>query len=206
MSLMNAKHRWNDPEFLRTVQPFISKIMVGGAHLAGADLAGISIGSGPVKELWNTNLYQATIDTVDLSDASISGSMNETTLRNSRFVGAHLDRCLLQKSQITDCDFSRSKLIVSLDDSTFERCSFRQSNFGTGSAGEYGGRRVRFIGCDFGEATFHRVEFRATQFIDCNLAGARFVACDLRGAKVMGGNVPNTTQFEKMDPPDWASA
>ena len=69
---------------------------------------------------------------------------------------------------------------------------------------EYGGRRVKFVGCDFSDATFKGVEFRASRFIDCIFYGTSFSACDFRGVKAEGGVMPNASQFEKMDVPVWA--
>lgn len=199
------KQRWTEPAFVQSLAPVLSKITAGSAVLSGIDIAGISIGSGPVEALRNANLYKARIESVDLSDSELSGSMNEVEMKNTRFLRASLDRCLIRNAHVADCDFSSAKLIVSLDDSVFERCVFHSAVFAGGKAGaEYGGRRVKFIHCDFGGASFKSIEFRATQFIDCNLSNVKFVGCDLRGTKVTGGQVPNARQFEKMDPPAWA--
>ena len=140
-----------------------------------------------------------------MSYADLACSLNEVQLRQVRLAGAELDRCSLEKSQVTECDFSNAKLIVNLDDSFFEGCKFIGTAFSGGKAlAEYGGRRVRFTRCDFSDALFKRVEFRATHFIDCTFDRTRVTGCDLRGAKVEGGVAPLAFQFEQMDVPSWA--
>jgi uncharacterized protein YjbI with pentapeptide repeats len=200
-----ARQRWADPSFQLQVMPVIASITNGPAALVGVDLAGISVGQGPVQQLWNVNLYQAKLQGVDLSFAKLACSMNETELERVRFAGAELDRCLLRKAKLLNCDFEDAKLIVNLDDSVCEGCSFIRASFLGGKAGaEYGGRRVKFIGCDFTGAVMKGIEFRASQFLDCNFEGARFVQCDLRGVRAEGGFLPMASQFEKMDVPTWA--
>lgn len=169
------------------------------------DLAGIAVGQGPIEQLWNVNLYQARLEDVDMSYAQLACSMNESELKHVRLAHAELDRCLVRKARLFDCDFEGAKLIVNLDDSVCERCNFARASFLGGKAGaEYGGRRVKFVACDFTGAVFKGVEFRATQFIDCSFAGAQFIQCDLRGVRVEGGSVLLASQFEKMDIPEWA--
>lgn len=174
--------------------------------LSDADMAGIAIGeAGPFKELWGINLYQAKLESSNMSYAALACSLSESELRRVRFVGAELDRCLVKKARIVDCDFASAKLIVNLDDSICEGCQFSGAAFLGGKSGaEYGGRRVKFIECNFSGALFKRVEFRASQFVDCVFDDARFIACDFRGVKAEGGILPLISQFEGMDTPVWA--
>lgn len=206
LSKKDAKKRWSDPAFQANAAPLVSRLVSGTITLSDADIAGISIGmEGPVKELWDISLYQAKLHDVDMSYADLACSLNEAQLRQVRLAGAELDRCSMEKAQVTECDFSNAKLIVNLDDSFFEGCKFIGTPFSGGRAGvEYGGRRVRFTRCDFSDALFMRVEFRATHFIDCTFDRTQFTQCDLRGAKVEGGVPPLTSQFDKMDVPTWA--
>lgn len=186
--------------------PLIAELAKGAAVLANVDLAGIVIGlTGPIKELWEVNLYRAKLEDVNMSFAKLACSLSETTFQRVTFVGSEFDRCLMRKAQIVDCDFSNTKLIVNLDDSNFEGCKFLGAAFSGGKAGaEYGGRRVKFSGCDFSGAIFKGIELRASLFVDCVFKGARFVECDLRGVKVEGEFPPVAKQFEKMDVPAWA--
>jgi uncharacterized protein YjbI with pentapeptide repeats len=200
-----VRQRWTDSSFQQEVMPLIAAIANGPAALAGVDLAGISVGQGPIQQLWSVNLYQAKLEDVDMSYADLACSMNETDMKRVRLAGAELDRCLIRKARLFNCDLEGAKLIVNLDDSVCEGCSFVRASFLGGKAGaEYGGRRVKFVGCDFTGAVFKGVEFRASQFVDCNFEGARFVQCDLRGDRAEGGILPRTSQFEKMDAPAWA--
>lgn len=202
-----ARQRWADPSFQQQLMPVIAAMENGPVAFIGADLAGISIGEGPVPQLWNVNLYQARLEDVDMSYAKLACSMNEAELKRVRLAGAELDRCLLRKARLFNCDFEGAKLVVNLDDSVCEECSFIQTSFLGGKAGaEYGGRRVRFVSCDFAGAVFKGVEFRATQFVDCSFERARFVQCDLRGVRAEGGFLPVASQFEKMEVPEWATS
>jgi uncharacterized protein YjbI with pentapeptide repeats len=206
LSKKDAKKRWSDPAFQANAAALVSRMVSAPIALSDVDIAGISIGvEGPVKKLWHINLHQAKLHNVDMSYSDLRGSLNETELRHVRLVGAKLDRCLLKKAKVTECDFSNAKLIVNLDDAVFEGCRFIGTAFSaTKSLAEFGGRRVRFTRCDFSDAVFKRVEFRATHFIDCTFDRTQFIQCDLRGAKVEGGVAPLASQFDKMDAPTWA--
>jgi uncharacterized protein YjbI with pentapeptide repeats len=201
-----ARARWHDTEFQRKYCPLVAELTKEGSVLDGVDLAGASVGlEGPIAELWNINFYRAHITNTDMRYAQFSCSLSESIIDKTLFSEAEFDRCLIRKAQLTECDFARARLIVNLDDTTFERCNFSSARFSGGKLGiEYGGRRVKFVGCDFCGAIFKRVEFRASRFIDCIFEGASFSACDLRGVKVEGGVIPYASQFEKMDVPGWA--
>lgn len=202
-----ARNRWGDSAFQGEAKDRLAGLLRVPILLSGTDLAGISIGvEGPIRDLWNLNLYQARISNSDMRFAEIACSMNESTLDYVQLAESHLDRCLFKRATIRNCDFSGARLIANLDDSVCEQCKFRHTLFSAGKTGsEYGGRRVRFIGCDFAGATFRRVEFRASQFIDCDFRDAKFIECDLRGVKVHGGFLPRPEQFEAMDVPSWVS-
>jgi uncharacterized protein YjbI with pentapeptide repeats len=202
-----ARQRWVDPSFQQECMSVIRALQNGSADLVAMDLAGISLGNGPVQQLWNVNLYRAKLEDVDLSYSNLACSMNEAELQRVRLVGADLDRCLLRKARLFKCNFEGAKLVVSLDDSSCEECNFMRASFLGGKAGaEYGGRRVKFVSCDFTGAVFKGIELRATQFVNCSFERARFIQCDLRGVRVDGGSVPVASQFERMDVPDWATS
>ena len=93
-----------------------------------------------------------------------------------------------------------------MDDAVCEDCNFASVQFNAGTLGlEYGGRRVKFKNCNFTNAIFNRVEFRASKFINCNFENTKFINCDFRGVKLEGLNRPHSSQFEKMDIPEWAT-
>ncbi len=200
-----ARQRWVDPSFQKGAMPLLAAMASSSINLTGVDIAGISVGQGPIQQLWETNLYRAKFEDVDMAYAELACSMNEIYLKRVRLVGAELDRCLIRKAQLQSCNFEGAKLIVNLDDSVCGGCNFVRASFLGGKAGaEYGGRRVRFLDCDFTGTVFKNIEFRASQFLNCTFDGARFVQCDLRGVKIEGGTVPSASQFEKMDTPSWA--
>ncbi len=175
--------------------------------LRNVDLCGITIGNaGPVAELCAINLFGARFVDVDLGFSDLSCSLNESAFKRVSFAHAGLDRCLLRNSTVIDCDFTGAKLVANIDDSVFEGCTFTGAAFSGGRAGhEYGGRRAKFIGCDFTKTRFKRVEFRASQFVDCVFNQAQFVQCDLRGVKMVGTSQVFMEQFERMDVPPWAA-
>ncbi|WP_233266587.1 pentapeptide repeat-containing protein [Pantoea ananatis] len=82
--------------------------------------------------------------------------------------------------------FSKSKPVINVDDAVCEASHFVKAKFVAGSSGiEYGGRRVRFVDCDFTGTVFDRVEFRATKYINCTFTDAKlknvtFVELSLR--------------------------
>lgn len=204
---MNKKSliaRWKDESFLRDRGIYLSSLKEGKAEVLNADLAGVSIGvpESPA-DLLSANLYGAVMKNTNLSFAHLACSLSESSMEGVLLCGATLDRCLFRKAQLRDCDLSGAKLIVSLDDSVLNGCRFDHAKFLSSRSGhEFGGRRVKFVGCSFCDAQFKGVEFRASSFIDCNFHGAKFIGCDFRGVKLQGGIMPTSAQFEKMDPPE----
>lgn len=181
----------------------MDSITRGRSVIRDVDLSGIIVGPFAIlKELKSANLFESKISNTDLSCSHISGSLNSSSLTNVRLEESRLDGVLLCNAQIHGCNFSKSRLAVNMDGSTCEETRFTKARYTTGSSGmEYGGRRVKFINCDFTGAFFDRVEFRASRFINCIFTGARFKSCDLRGAKFEGGVLPLATQFENMEAP-----
>lgn len=155
-----------------------------------------------LSELKAVNLFESKITNTDMSYSKVSGSINNSILANVDFENACLDSALLCKAEIKRCNFSKSKPVINMDDAVCEASHFVKAKFVAGSSGiEYGGRRVRFVDCDFTCAVFDRVEFRATKYINCTFTDAKFKKCDFRGVKFEGGILPITTQFENMDIP-----
>lgn len=202
----NIIEKWSNDEFLSSVSMHIDSIVSNRASIEHADLSGISIGPDALlNELKNKSLYRAIVKDSNLSHARISGSMSNSLFVRVDLTKSNLDGCVLLESHIVDCNLSESKLILKMDDTICENSNFSGARIGSGSSGvEYGGRRVKFINCNFTDVIFNRVELRASKFINCNFNGAKFINCDLRGVKVEGGTMPLISQFEKMDPPTWA--
>ncbi len=185
------------------VSKHIDSIISNRAIINEGNLSGIIIGPDALlDELKNKSLYQAYISNSNLSYARISGSMSNSHLTKVDLTRSILDRCVLFESYISECDFSHSKLVVAMNDSTCEDSNFSGARFSSGSVGlEYGGRRVKFINCNFTSTVFDKVEFRASKFIDCIFTEAKFKKCDFRGVKFEGGILPSVMQFENMDVP-----
>lgn len=199
--------RWADSDYLIKMTPYLAVIAQGNAVISGVDLAGISIGAdSTLPELLHKDLFRSSITDSCLRYARISGGMSESLLDTVDFSHAILDRCVMLDCRITSCNFSAAKLVVKMNDTICEDCCFTHVKMGAGSLGlEYGGRRVRFIGCDFSDAVFNRVEFRASSFINCIFNRTRFIKCDFRGVKAEGGILPVAGQFELMDIPSWVN-
>lgn len=202
----SARKRWENPAFQEEMRSVVLALTKTPIVISGADLAGITIGkTGPIEEIWNINLYRGKLEDVNLRFADLACSINEADLKKVCLSDSDLDRCLIRNARVIGSDFANSKMVVNMDDSVFESCNFSGASFLAGKAGsEYGGRRVRFIDCDFSGALLKGVEFRATSFIRCGFDNAKFVGCDLRGVKVLDCTLPNVAQFEKMDAPPWA--
>lgn len=201
--MKKIKEKWHNHEYLASIADSINSIVAGQPIISDIDLSGIIIGPFAVlNELKTVNLFESKISNSDLSYSKISGSINKSILMNVNFEGSLLDRALLCKAEIKNCVFSNSKLVINMDDTICETTHFVKTRFVAGSSGmEYGGRRVKFINCDFTNAVFDRVEFRASKFINCVFTDAKFKKCDFRGVKFEGGVLPLATQFENMDIP-----
>lgn len=201
--MKKIKEKWQDSKYVESISDTINAIIAGRPVISDIDLSGIIIGPFAVlSELKAVNLFESKISHADLSFAKITGSINNSILSKVNFENVCLDRGLLCKAEITNCNFSKSNLIVNMDDTVCESSSFVKAKFAGGSSGiEYGGRRVKFVNCDFTGAVFDKVEFRASKFIDCIFTDAKFKKCDFRGVTFEGGVLPLADQFENMDVP-----
>ena len=117
--------------------------------------------------------------------SNFSWSMMDSIFRKVDFVDCFFDRVWMTRTEWTDCRFDGSTMTPDLTDAVFEDCSFRGVRL-KGVAQEYGGRRTRFIGCDFSNAKFVGIKLLAARFLDCQMEGAQFVRCDLRGTIING--------------------
>jgi len=194
--------RWKSSEYVDSVKKYISEIINERKNTTACDLRGIKIGiEGPLKDLWNANLDSVNIFDVDFSYSTIAGSLAEGLFKNVNFSAAFIDRGVLFKAHFNNCNFTKAKLIVKMDDAVCENCDFTDSEFKGGkSSREYGGRRVKFLNCNFSGTGFKGVEFRATKFINCNFSGTAFENSDFRGAK-FEEIIPSENQFKKCEMP-----
>ncbi|MCW0367158.1 hypothetical protein NB699_002141 [Xanthomonas sacchari] len=201
--MKNTTAKWRNHDYLASIIDSIDSIVAGRPIIRDADLSGITIGPFAILEQLKTaNLFESRISNTDLSYSKISGSANDSSFMNVSFESASLNGALLCRSEIKNCNFSKSKLAINMDDAICEKTDFVKARFAGGSCGvEYGGRRVKFMDCDFTGAVFERVEFRASTFINCIFADAKFKKCDLRGARFEAGVLPLAAQFEDMDIP-----
>lgn len=195
--------KWYNDEYLQSVSNYIDLIMAGRAVISDIDLSGITIGPfAVVEKLRNTNLFESKINNSNLSFSRISGSISNSYLSHVSFERSYLDGCLLFETKIKNCNFNKSKLVVNMDDAECEESCFVEAKFTGSSSGiEYGGRRVKFINCDFTGAIFDKVEFRASRFVNCIFTDTKFKRCDFRGVKFEGDILPSASQFENMNTP-----
>ena len=72
-----------------------------------------------------------------------------------------------------------------MDDGDIRGCSFESALLkGKGLALGYGARRAKFVECDFSDARFIRLEYRASTFEECVFDRARFTSCVLSNPAV----------------------
>lgn len=197
------KEKWSNKLFLEEVNCVLKLLMQKGAEIKDINLSGIIIATNsPIKQLQNAHLYQSKLNDVNMSHSHISCFADVSLWNCVDFSETIFDRCTMCKSNITKCNFKKSKLVVNADDSIFSDCNFTRAKIGIGTYGhEYGGRRTKFYNCDFTGAEFKNVEFRASIFCNCDFTGTRFISCDLRGAK-FEGNEPTIEQYERMIIPE----
>jgi len=147
------------------------------------------------RELWLTHLVDTSIQNIDLSFSHIDLAFARSRLRNVSFAQAVLDRVNLNKTILDDCVFRNAKLAVFLDDARVTRCDFTGALFRATRSDECGGRRTRFVDCQFDSAIFRRVQLRATRFEGCSFHNTQFIGSDLRGTRFDRGT-PEQGQFD----------
>lgn len=201
--MKKIKEKWSNKLFLEEVNNVLKLLMQKGAEIKDIDLSGIIIATNsPIKQLQNAHLYQSKLSNVNMSHSLISCSTDVSIWDSVDFSETKFDRCTMCKSNITKCNFNKSKFVVNSDDTIFSDCNFTRAKIGIGTYGyEYGGRRTKFYNCDFTGAEFKNVEFRASKFFNCNFTDAKFISCDFRGVK-FEGNSPLREQFFKMEIPE----
>ncbi|WP_337625176.1 pentapeptide repeat-containing protein [Phocaeicola sp.] len=198
------KAKWSDPIFLEQVSPVLELFTQSNIEMSNLDLSGIELGcsKSSVIQLRNAYLKQSKLAKINMSYSFIDCLIFESFLCNVDFFKAKFDTCLMSKSIFKECNFRKSKLVINADDAIFENCCFIDAKFGIITYGhEYGGRRTKFYDCDFTDAEFKNVEFRASRFYNCDFTRTRFISCDLRGAK-FEGNKPTIEQYERMKIPE----
>lgn len=202
--MKSIKNKWKEINYLKSIEKELQAIANKQPIIEDSDLSGIVIGPLSTIDILKKNyLYQSTLVRVNLSYSNIAGSISESNLLEVNFEKSNLNRCTMFKSNIKHSNFSMAKIIASLDDAIFENCNFKDAKIMGGTYGyEYGGRRTTFCNCDFTNAVFKNVEFRASKFIHCNFTNTKFIQCDLRGMKIEGEINLNPSQFESMELPD----
>lgn len=201
--MKKIKEKWSNKFFIEEIEDVLKLLMQKGAVIKNIDLAGIIIASSsPIKQLQNAHLYQSNLNNVNMSHSFISCFADESLWNHADFSETKFDRCTMCKSNITECNFNKSKLVINADDTIFSDCNFTGAKIGIGTYGyEYGGRRTKFYNCNFTGTEFKSVEFRASKFYNCNFTRTRFISCDLRGIK-FEGNAPTIEQYERMKIPE----
>ena len=206
MTARSSRARWCAEEFQGQLAAAVAALVQQPVQVVNMDLAGFAMGTdGANPALLERNLVRASLTGVDWRFASLSCAMSDAIVHQVSFAHTQFDRCIMARAAFTQCDFSHAKLTITANDAVFEDCNFTGATFAGGTRGhEYGGRRVRFVRCDFSRATFNGVEFRASQFTDCTLHDAQFARCDLRGVTVTNGTKIHADRFADMDVPAWA--
>src|SRR5947209_8283149 len=88
------------------------------------------------------------------------------------FIECKFDRALMRKTEWRACSFAGTVMVADMTDALFEDCSFVRARI-KGLGQGYGGRRTRFVRCDFGECVFDRVQFLAGRLAECEISTLR---------------------------------
>lgn len=189
--------RWLSPEYLKDQLPTLEALFVRKERVVGANLKGIpvSFGECPIS-LVSANFINAVLEDSDASHAAMSCSFGRALLTRVNFAATFFDTCNFYHASFVGCRFDACKFDSPfLDDARFVQCTFRGAKWVSRQMQAFGGRRVVFEECDFGEVLFDRLQFRACKFRTCSFGGTRFRRCLLKGVK-FEGEAPLPEAFE----------
>jgi uncharacterized protein YjbI with pentapeptide repeats len=133
----------------------------------------------------NSNFSKKSLVNVVFEKSQFSWSLRDSEFDKVDFIHCHFDRAWMTRTKWRDCRFDESTITPEVTDAVFERCSFRNLRF-KGVRQEYGGRRARFVNCDFTGSKFLSAKLLACRFIDCVMDQCEFIKCDLRGTIING--------------------
>ncbi|MNW29795.1 Pentapeptide repeats (8 copies) [compost metagenome] len=92
-----------------------------------ADLSGLNLDHPIIPAFQAKSLFRSRLIEVDLAYACLGGNMNYSSLQDVNLSHAQLDRAMLSHCEIRHCNFANSKLVVNMDRTVVEHCSFREA-------------------------------------------------------------------------------
>jgi uncharacterized protein YjbI with pentapeptide repeats len=140
---------------------------------------------GAAEALLFANLLGAQLSNLEFDRCKFSMSTNGGTFRDVSFLRCHFDRIPMRHTLWQRCSFAGSVMVPDMTDAVFEDCNFAGAKL-RGIAGQYGGRRTRFVRCDFRDCVFDHVQFLAGRLVDCDVSTLRIIKSDLRGTSHNG--------------------
>ncbi len=184
----NARNRWSEAIFVKGKSKELHALFDGPGCTGPHDMQGIVVGmTGSLETLMYTGLFQKAVSDIDFSFAKFSCSFSKSQFEKVNFFDCSFDTCDMIKSCFSQCSFEKAVLCAPrFDDSEIIDCSFAGCRLRGRGIKEYGGRRVIFKNCNFSDAEFKGLEFRAATFSNCNFKGCVFRKCLLIGAKFEG--------------------
>ena len=200
MKKSDLKKRWESPAFLKSKQIAIEKLLSKSELKSELDMRGIILGNeGPVRSFWYADLADCSLANIDFSYGIFEGNWQDAVIESCKFAEAKIEACRMFSAKVTDSCFMKTKFKdVSMDDGVFTRCDFGNAIFRGKLMMGYGGRRAKFIECNFEGTAFSNIEFRACQFVNCIFSDAKWDKCVFGGVKYFG-NAPNVNQFSNCD-------
>ena len=135
---------------------------------------------GAPAELTFANLINAHLANLEFDRSKFSLSVSGGTFRDLSFLKCHFDRVNMRQSLWQHCSFAGTVMVPDMTDAVFEDCSFVGAKI-RGIAYKYGGRRTKFIRCDFRDCVFDHVQILAGRLIECDVSTLRIIKSDLRG-------------------------
>jgi uncharacterized protein YjbI with pentapeptide repeats len=189
MKKQDTERRWQNPEFLASMMPILSAVFDVGRFTGPADLRGLVVGLDGTPSFLNfKGLIRANLTDIDFSFSKMAVKFTEGTFHRLDFTQAKLDRSVMSKASWNESTFDYANICIEADDAVFVGCSFRKTTF-RGVSWQYGGRRTRFVKCDFGGASFIKTKFLACHFEECILDDVDFGESDFRGAQIDGQKI-----------------
>lgn len=140
---------------------------------------------GAPESLAFADLHNAELSNIEFDCSKFSISANFGRFQNVSFLRCRFDRISIIQTHWQHCSFAGSVMVPDMTDAVFEDCNFSGAKLRGLSSG-YGGRRTRFVRCDFRECVFDRIQFLAGRLVDCDISTLQVIKSDLRGTSHNG--------------------
>lgn len=187
MNIADLRTRWLDASYFSKAFTVISPMFMGGNFTPNEmfDLKGLIIGiEGGPPQLFFKGIIGSTVANCDFSYGMSASKFTHSTFKNCVFHSVTFDTVYCGSTCFSECDFSSARLAnPTLDDAVFEGCKFELTKFSGRRTKEKGGRRTKFIECNFSGAVFQYLSFRACSFHNCTFENTKFQKCILIGTK-----------------------